>query len=170
MQIDNRYKWKPIREKTTSYYCFDAKASSNSLSPLIFCRLQPTGCYYLNSASYNLQGSSNSYLFSASYNLQEAPTWASYKWTSIKLQLDMEAPTSSLYNKIICWFTWISALFFSFFTVVLPAFKFALYHLWFFTTPFSDSSSSHTVSPISSFSQLFFFMHMLVTLFIGIIS
>ena len=74
MHIDNRYKWKPIREKTTSYYCCDAKASSKSLSPLIFCRLQPTGGYYLNFASCNLQGSSNSHLFSADYNLQEAPT------------------------------------------------------------------------------------------------
>ena len=46
--IDNRYKWKPIREKTTYYYCCDAKATSNSLSPLNFCRLQPTGGYYLN--------------------------------------------------------------------------------------------------------------------------
>ena len=45
--IDNIYKWKAIREKTTSYYCCDAKESSNSLSPLIFCRLQPTGGYYL---------------------------------------------------------------------------------------------------------------------------
>ena len=98
MHIDNKYKWKSKREKTTSYYCCDAKASSNSLSPLIFCRLQPTGGYYLNSASYNLQGSSNSHLFSVGYNLQEAPTSASYKWTSIMLQLDMEAPTSSLYN------------------------------------------------------------------------
>ena len=65
MHIDNTYKWKPKREKTTSYYCCDAKASSNSLSPLIFCRLQPTGGYNLDSASYNLQGSSNSHLFSA---------------------------------------------------------------------------------------------------------
>ena len=119
MHIDNRYTWKPIREKTTSYYCCDAKASSNSLSPLIFCRLQPTGGYYLNSASYNLQGSSNSHLFLAGYNLQEAPTSASYNWTSIKLQLDMEAPTSSHYNENTCWFTWIWALFYSFFTVVL---------------------------------------------------
>ena len=95
-QIDNRYKWKPIREKTTSYYCCDAKASSKSLSPLIFCRLQPTGGYYLNSASYNLQGSSNSHLFSTGYNLQEAPTSANYNWTYIKLQIDMEASTSSL--------------------------------------------------------------------------
>ena len=46
--IENRYKWKPIREKTTYYYHCDAKASSNSLSTLIFCRLQPTGGYYLN--------------------------------------------------------------------------------------------------------------------------
>ena len=69
MHIDNRYKWKPIREKTTSYYCCDAKASSNSLSPLIFYRLQPTGGYYLNAASYNLQGSSNSHLISTGYNL-----------------------------------------------------------------------------------------------------
>ena len=74
MHIDNKYKWKPIREKTTSYYCCDAKASSNSLSPLILYRLQPTGGYYLNSASYNLQGSSNSHLFFVGYNLQEAPT------------------------------------------------------------------------------------------------
>ena len=102
MHINTGYKWKPIREKTTSYYCCDAKASSNSLSPLIFCRLQPTGGYYLNSASYNLQGSSNSHLFSAGYNLQEAPTLASYNWTSIQLQLGMEAPNFSLYNKIIC--------------------------------------------------------------------
>ena len=78
MHIDNRYKWKPIREKTTSYYCCDAKASSNSLSPLIFCRPQSTGGYYLNSASYNLQRSSNSHLFSTGYNLHEAPTSASY--------------------------------------------------------------------------------------------
>ena len=102
MHIDNRYKWKLIREKTTSYYCCDAKENSNSLSPLIFCRLQPIGGYYLNSASYNLQGSSNSHLFSAGYKLHEAPTSAIYNWTSIKLQLDMEAPTSSLYNEIIC--------------------------------------------------------------------
>jgi len=78
MHIDNRYKWKPIREKTTSYYFCDAKASANTLSPLIFCRLQPTGGYYLNYTSYNLQGSSNSHLFSAGYNLQEAPTSANY--------------------------------------------------------------------------------------------
>ena len=102
MHIDNIYKWKPIREKTTSYYFCDAKASSNSLSPLIFYKFQPTVGYYLNSASYNLEGSSTSHLFSAGYNLHEAPTLASYNWTSIKLQLDMEAPTSSLYNKIIC--------------------------------------------------------------------
>ena len=95
MHIDNIYKWKPIREKTTSYYCCDAKASSNSLSPLIFCRLQPIGGSYLNSASYNLQGSSKSHLFSVGYNLQEAPTSVSYNWTSIKLQLDMEAQNSS---------------------------------------------------------------------------
>ena len=93
MHIDNRYKWKPIREKTTSYYCCDAKASSYSLSPLIFCRLLPTGGYNLNYASYNLQGSSNSHLFSAGYNLQEAPTSASYNWSSIKLQLEIEAQT-----------------------------------------------------------------------------
>ena len=96
MHIDNKYKWKPLREKTTYYYCCDAKASSNSLSPLIFCRLQPTKGYYLNSASYNLQGSSNSHLFSVGYNLQEAPTSANYNWTYIKLQLDMEEPTSLL--------------------------------------------------------------------------
>ena len=69
MHIDNRYKWKLIREKTTSYYCCDAKASSNSLSPLIFCSHQPTGGYYLNYASYNSQGSSNSHLLSTGYNL-----------------------------------------------------------------------------------------------------
>ena len=78
MNIDTRYKWKPIREKTTSYYCCDANASSNSLSPLIFCRLQPTGGYNLSSASYKLLGSSNSHLIFAGYNLQEAPTSASY--------------------------------------------------------------------------------------------
>ena len=78
MHIDNIYKWKPIREKTTSYYCCDAKASSNSLSPLIFCGLQPIGGYYLNSASHNLQGSSKSHLFYVGYNLQEAPTLISY--------------------------------------------------------------------------------------------
>ena len=102
MHIDNRYKWKPIREKTTYYYCCNENASSNSLSPLIFCRLQPTGGYYLNSVSYNLQGSSKSHLFSAGYNLKEAPTSTSYNWTSIKLQLDMEAPTSSHYNENTC--------------------------------------------------------------------
>ena len=93
MHIDTRYKWKPIREKTTSYFCCDAKASSNSLSPLIFCRHQPTGGYYLNSASYNLQGSSNSPLFFCWLQ----PTGGSYlsqlQLISIKLQLDMEAPT-----------------------------------------------------------------------------
>ena len=99
---DTRYKWKPIREKTTSYYCCDAKASSKSLSSLILYGLQPIGGYYLNSASYNLQGSSNSHLFSIGYNPQEAPTLASYNWTSIELQLDMEAPTSSHYNENIC--------------------------------------------------------------------
>ena len=102
MHIDNRYKWKPIREKTTSYYCCDAKASSNSLSPLIFCRLQPIGGHYLNSASYNLQESSNSHLFSVGYNLQEDPTSSSYNSISIKLQLDMEAPTSSHYYESTC--------------------------------------------------------------------
>ena len=102
MHIENIYKWKPIKEKTTSYYCCDAKASSNSLSPLISCRLQPTGGYYLNSASYNLQGSSNSHLFSAGYNPQEAPTSASYNWSSIKLQISMEAPTSSYFNENKC--------------------------------------------------------------------
>ena len=132
MHRDTRYKWKPIREKTTSYYCCDAKASSNSLSPLIFCRLQPIGGSYLNSSSYNLQGSSNSHQFSRGTNLWEAPTSVSYNWhlssynlmwkhqlssifcrlqpiggsylsqlqlTSIKLQLDREAPTSSLFQK-----------------------------------------------------------------------
>ena len=152
MHIDNRYKWKPIWDKTTSYYCCDAKASSNSLSPLIFCRLQRTRGYYLNSASYNLQGSSNSHLFSTGYNLQEAPTSASYNWTSIKLQIYMEAPTPSHYNKIICWFTWISALFFSFFTTVLPAFKFSLYHLWIFIASLSAPSSSYSLSLLSPFS------------------
>ena len=78
MHMENRYKWKPIRDKTTYYYCCDAKESSNSLSPLILCRLQPIGGSYLNSTSYNLQGSSNSHLFSAGYNLQEAPTLVSY--------------------------------------------------------------------------------------------
>ena len=78
MHIDNIYKWKTIREKTTSYYCCDAKASSNTLSPLIICRLHPTGGYYLNSGSYNLQGSSNSHLFSIGYNPQEAPTSTNY--------------------------------------------------------------------------------------------
>jgi len=68
--IDNIYKWKIIREKTTYYYCCDAKASSNSLSPLFFCRHQPTG------------GSNLSQL----------------QLTTIKLQLDREAPTSSIYQ------------------------------------------------------------------------
>ena len=102
MHRDSRYKWKPIREKTTYYYCCDAKASSNSLSPLILCRLQPTGGYYLNSESYNLQGSSNSHLFSAGCNLQEASTSTRYNWTSIMIQIDMEAPTSSHYNENTC--------------------------------------------------------------------
>ena len=46
MNMENKYKSKCIREKTRSYYCCDAKASSNSLSSLISCRLQPTGGYY----------------------------------------------------------------------------------------------------------------------------
>ena len=59
--------------------------------PSIFCRHQPTGGFYLSQLQL----------------------------TSIKLQLDMEAPTSSLFQKKnTCWFTWISALFCSFFTVV----------------------------------------------------
>ena len=66
--MDTRYKWKPIRDKTTYYYCFDAKVSSNSLSPLFFCRHQPTG------------GSNLSQL----------------QLTAIKLQLDRKAPTSSI--------------------------------------------------------------------------
>ena len=107
MHIDNRYKWKPIREKTTSYYCCDAKASSNSLSPLILCRLQPTGGYYLNSASYNLQGSSNSNLFSAGYNIQEAPTSTNY---NLIWKHQLPHVTIKLYADL---------LFSSFFTVVL---------------------------------------------------
>ena len=106
--IDNRYKWKPIREKTTSYYCCDAKASSNSLSPLILCRLQPIGGYYLKLCKIQLarklqlpsifcrlkliggsylnelqrdiyqattwNRSTKSHVFSTGYNPQEAPT------------------------------------------------------------------------------------------------
>ena len=58
-------------DKTTSYYCCDAKANSNSLSPLFFCRHQPTG----GSNLIQLQ------------------------LTGIKLQLDREAPTSSIYQQ-----------------------------------------------------------------------
>ena len=153
MHMENRYKWKPIREKTTSYYCCDAKASSNSLSPLIFCRLQSIGGYYLKFCKIQLarkiqlpsvfcrlqptggsylsqlqmdiyqattwNGSTNSHVFSVGYNPQEAPTSTNYNWTSIMLQLDMEAPTSSHNTETTCWFTWISAPLYSFFIAVL---------------------------------------------------
>ena len=179
MHIEKKYKWKPIRDKITSYYCCDAKASSNSHSPLIFCRLQPTRGYYLKFCKlqlamklqlpcifYRLQpkgdsylsqlqldiyqattwnGSTKSHVFSIGYNPQEAPNSTSSNWTSIKLQLDMETPTPLHYNKIICWFTWISALFSSFFTIVLPTFISSLNNLWIFTTSLSAPSSSSTL-------------------------
>ena len=88
MHIDNRYKWKPIREKTTYYYFCDAKESSNSLSPLIFCRLQPTGCYYLklwklqlerklqlSSIFCRLQLIGGSYLNQLQLDIYQATTW-----------------------------------------------------------------------------------------------
>ena len=88
MHIDNRYKWKLIREKTTSYYFCDAKASSNSLSPLIFYRLQPTGGYYLKfyklqlarklqhpSIFYRLQPTRDSYLNQLQLDIYQATTW-----------------------------------------------------------------------------------------------
>ena len=144
MHMDNRYKWKPIREKTTSYYCCDAKASSNSLSPLNLCRIQPIGGYYLNSTSYNLQGSSNSHLFSAGYNLQEAPTSTSYNWhlSSYNLIWKHQIPHSFIKNT--CWFTWISALFCSFFIVV--------------------HQPSYLPYIISEYSQLLYLLLLLLTL------
>ena len=93
MHMDNIYKWKPIRVKTTSYYCCDSKSSSNSLSPLIFVGSNLQEATTSNSTSYNLQGSSKHHLFSVGYNPQEAPTSTNYNWTFIKLQLEMEAPT-----------------------------------------------------------------------------
>ena len=76
MHRDTRYKWKHMKGENHILLLL----WSNSLSTLFFCRHKPTGGSNLNSASYNLQGSSNSHLFSAGINLQEAPTSVSYNW------------------------------------------------------------------------------------------
>ena len=85
--MDNRYKWKPIRDKTTYYYCCDAKASSKSLSPLIFYRLQPTGGYYLK--FYKLQLARKLQIPSIFCRLQ--PTGGSFL---SQLQLDISQATT----------------------------------------------------------------------------
>ena len=87
MHIDNGYKWKTIREKTTYYYCCDVKASSNSLSPLIFCRLQPIGGYYPKFCK--LQFARKLQIPSIFYRLQ--PTRGSYL---NQLQLDIYQDTT----------------------------------------------------------------------------
>ena len=96
-EIDKKYKWKPIREKNTYYYCFDEKASSNSLSPLF-------------STGTNLQEALSSILQATTckeaptpFNFLQAPTTggsnlSQLQRTAIKLQLDREAPTSSIYQ------------------------------------------------------------------------
>ena len=88
--IDRIYKWKPIMEKATYYYCSDAKASSNSLSQLIFCRLQPTRGYFHKFCKLQLARK----LQLPSIFRRHQPTGGSYlsqlQLTSIKLQLDRE--------------------------------------------------------------------------------
>ena len=139
MHMDNRYKWKPVRDKTTSYYCCDAKESSNSLSPLIFYRLQPTGGSYLNfcklqlarklqipSIFYELQPIGGSYLNFWKIQLARKlqlpnifcmlqPIGGSYL-TQLQLEIYQdttwkETTIPSLNMKVQCWFTWISTLF-----------------------------------------------------------
>ena len=93
MHIDTRYTWKPIKGENHILLLLWCKGKLQLPLTTVFCRHQPTGGSILNSASYNLQGSSNSHQFSAGTNLQEAPTSVSYDWHFIKLQLDVEAPT-----------------------------------------------------------------------------
>ena len=59
MYIDTRYKWKPIREKTTSYYCCDARQA-------------PTPSHHWFSVGSNLQEATTSILQATT--CKEAPT------------------------------------------------------------------------------------------------
>ena len=94
MHIDNIYKWKPIREKTTTYYCCDSKTSSNSLSPLFFLqapthrRLQPQLCKLQLARKLQLPSIFCRHQPTGGFNLSQL------QLTAIKLQLDREAPTS----------------------------------------------------------------------------
>ena len=93
--IHNRYKWKPIKGENHILLLL----CSNSLSQLIFYRLQPTGGFYpkfcklqlvrklqLPSIFCRLQPTRGSYL-----NQLQLEIYSS-NWTFIKIQLETEAP------------------------------------------------------------------------------
>ena len=71
----------------------------------VFCRHQPIGGSYLNSESYNLQGSTNSLQFSAGTNLQKAPTSVSYKWQLSSYNLIGKLQIPQFIKLNVCWFT-----------------------------------------------------------------
>ena len=122
---------------------------------------------YLNSASYNLQGSSNSHQFFAGTNLQEAPTSASYSWhlSSYNLIWKHQLPHSFIRKHLLIYLDISSVMFLLFYCPSVLIY--ALYHLCIFSDSLSAPPSSLPRCFISAFSNLS--MHINVILFIEFI-
>ena len=105
MHIDTRYKWKPIKGENHILLLLWCKGKLQLPLTTVFCRHQPTGGSYLNFASYNLQGSTNSLQFSLGTNLQEAPTSVSYNWQLSSCNLIGKLQLPQFIKLNVCWFT-----------------------------------------------------------------
>ena len=119
MHRDTRYKWKPIKGENHILLLLWCKGklqlplTTDFLQAPTYRRLQPQFCKLQFARKHQLP----------SIFCRHQPTGGSYlsqlQLTAIKLQLDMEVPSSSHNYENTCCFTWISALFYSFFTAIL---------------------------------------------------
>ena len=105
MHRDTIYKWKPIKGENHILLLLWCKGKLQIPLTTVFYRHQTTGGSNLNSASYNLQGNSNSLQFSAGTNLQEAPTSVSYNWQLSSLNLIGKLQLPQFIKRNVCWFT-----------------------------------------------------------------
>lgn len=130
--MDTIYKWKPVKGENHGFVIVVMQRQTpTTLLHLIFRRLQPIGGCYLNfSASYNMQGSSNSHMFSAGYNSQEAPTSTNSNQIFMKPQLErlLQTPDANKKQPCVGLFGHKFCIFPSSFLPLLP-FKSALHQL-----------------------------------------